>query len=105
TPRYHLGAPRRSRGRPHRFPSLTRRAPDDSGGVAHEAHDRLAGAVGAHALAVEHLPGHTLAPPDEPEEDVLGGDVVVAEPDRLPEGEFEHLLGPGRERGGAPGAL
>src|SRR5690606_18940391 len=46
----------------------------------------------------QHLRGHPLALADEAEEDVLGADVVVAELQRLAQGQLEDLLGAGRER-------
>src|SRR5262249_32058329 len=42
---------------------------------------------------------------DEPEQDVLGADVVVAERQRLAERQLEHLLRPRRERDLTRGAL
>ena len=56
---------------------------------------RTRGQVGAELH--EHLGGDALALADEPEEDVLGADVVVAELQRLPERELEDLLGARRE--------
>ena len=50
------------------------------------------------ARLTEHLGGHALALAHEPEQDVLGADVVVAELQRLAQRELEHLLGPRRER-------
>ena len=46
----------------------------------------------------QHLGCDALALPDEPEEDVLGTDVVVPELQRLTQRELEHLLRPRRER-------
>jgi hypothetical protein len=46
----------------------------------------------------EHLRGDAFALADQTEEDVLGADVVVAELERLAQGEFEDLLGARRER-------
>ena len=46
----------------------------------------------------EHLRGDTFAFADQPEEDVLGADVVVAELQRLAQRELEDLLGARRER-------
>jgi len=39
------------------------------------------------------LGGDALPLPDQAEEDVFGADVVVAELERFPEGQLEHLLG------------
>src|SRR5207237_38451 len=78
-------------------------------GVAREQLDDLlahAGEVGAELD--QHLGGHALALADEAEEDVLGADVVVAELQRLAQGQLEHLLGAGREgdvAGGRAAAL
>jgi hypothetical protein len=49
-------------------------------------------------VAAEDLGGDALVLADDPEEDVLGPDVVVTELERLPQRELEHLLGAGRER-------
>ena len=68
-------------------------------GVARQQLDDLlahAGQVGAELH--EHLRGDAFALADEPEEDVLGADVVVAELQRLAQRELEDLLGAGRER-------
>ena len=46
----------------------------------------------------EHLGCHPFALADQPEEDVFGADVVVAELERLAQGQFEDLLGPRGER-------
>ena len=63
-----------------------------------ELDDLLAdpGEVGAELH--EDLGGDALALADQPEEDVLGADVVVAELERLAERQLEDLLGAGRER-------
>ncbi len=60
--------------------------------------DLLAHAAEIGAELDEHLGGHALALTDEPEQDVLGADVVVAELQRLAQRQLEHLLRPGRER-------
>ena len=67
--------------------------------VAREELDDLladAGQIGAELD--EHLGGHALALTDEAQQDVLGADVVVAELQRLAQGEFEDLLGARGER-------
>ncbi len=46
----------------------------------------------------EHLRGDAFALADQPEQDVLGADVVVAELQRLAQRELEDLLRAGRER-------
>ena len=68
-------------------------------GVAREQLDDLL----AHARQVgaelhEHLRGDAFALADEPEQDVLGADVVVAELERLAQRELEDLLRARRER-------
>ena len=73
-------------------------------GVAGQQLDDLLadpGQVGAQLH--QHLGGHALALTDEAEEDVLGADVVVAELQRLAQGQLEDLLGAGRERDVAAG--
>src|SRR5690606_13593588 len=53
----------------------------------------------------QHLGGHALALADQPQQDVLGADVVVAQLQRLPQRQLQHLLGAGRERDVATGCL
>ena len=60
--------------------------------------DLLADPVEVGAELDEHLGGDALALADQPEQDVLGADVVVAELQRLAQRQLEHLLGPRRER-------
>ena len=60
--------------------------------------DLLADLVQVGAELDQHLGGDALALADQPEQDVLGADVVVAELQRLAQRELEHLLGPRRER-------
>jgi hypothetical protein len=67
-----------------------------------ELDDGLAHAVEVRAQLLQDLRGDALALADEPEQDVLGPDVVVAELQRLAQREFEDLLGAGRE-GDVPG--
>ena len=45
--------------------------------------------------------GPAVGGADQPEEHVLGADVVVTELERLPQGVLERLLGPRAEREGA----
>ena len=59
--------------------------------------DLLADPVQVGAQLLEDLGGYALALTDQAEQDVLGSDVVVAELERLPQRQLEHLLGPGRE--------
>ena len=49
-------------------------------------------------MRAHDLHGHALVLTDQAEQDVLGADVVVVEPQRLAERELQHLLGPWRER-------
>src|SRR5690606_14362144 len=49
----------------------------------------------------QHLGGHTLTLTDEPEQDVLGADVVVTQLQSLTERQLEDLLGP-RGEGNVP---
>ena len=60
----------------------------------HDLADRLQVGPAAH----QHLGGDPLALADQPEQDVLGPDVVVAEGERLSQRQLEHLLRPRRER-------
>ena len=60
--------------------------------------DLLADPVQVSAEPDQHLGGDALAFPDQPEQDVLGADVVVPELQRLAQRELQHLLGPWRER-------
>ena len=62
-------------------------------GVAREQlDDLLANAATGRRPASRDLRGDTFALADEAEEDVLGADVVVAELQRLAQGELEDLL-------------
>ncbi len=62
-------------------------------GVAGEQlDDLLAHAVEVRTELLQHLRGDTVALTDQPEEDVLGADVVVSELQRLTQGELEDLL-------------
>ena len=60
--------------------------------------DLLADLVQVGAELDEHLRGDALTLADEPEQDVLGADVVVAELQRLAQRELEDLLGARGER-------
>ena len=55
------------------------------------------GPVEAGAEADQHAGGHALALADQPEQDVLGADVVVAELERLAQRQLQDLLGSGSE--------
>src|SRR4029450_12471238 len=58
----------------------------------------LADAVEVGAELLQDLGGDALALADQPEQDVLGADVVVTELERLPKRELEDLLGARGER-------
>src|SRR5690606_33166301 len=58
-----------------------------------ELDDLLTHAVQVGTELDEHLGCDTLALANEAEQDVLGPDVVVAELERLPQRELQHLLG------------
>ena len=75
-----------------------------AGGVAgQELDDRLTDAVQVRAELLQHLRGDAFTFADQPEQDVLGADVVVSELERFAERELEDLLGAGRERDVAGG--
>ena len=63
-----------------------------------ELDDLLAHARQVGAELHEHLRGDAFAFADQPEEDVLGADVVVAELECFAQRQLEHLLGARRER-------
>ena len=67
--------------------------------------DLLADPVEVGAELLEHLGGDALALTDQPEQDVFGTDVGVAELQRLAQGQLEHLLRAGREGDVAAGSL
>ena len=67
--------------------------------------DLLAHLVQVGAELDQHLGGDALTLPDEPEQDVLGADVVVAQLQRLAQRELEDLLGAGGEGDVAGGGL
>ncbi len=73
--------------------------------AAQQLDDLLADPVEVGAELDEHLGGDALALADEAQEDVLGADVVVAELQRLAQGQLEHLLGARGERDVAAGRL
>ncbi len=88
-------APRRVR-RSGRFFALDTRQQLDDG---------LTDLLQLGAQLLQHLGGDALAFADQPEEDVLGADVVVAQLQRLAERKLEDLLGAGGERDVAAGGL
>ena len=70
-----------------------------------QLHHLLADARQVGAELDQDLRGHTFALTDQAEQDVLGGDVVVAELEGLAERQLQHLLGAGRERDVTGGRL
>ena len=70
-----------------------------------QLNDCLADLLKLGAELLEHLGGHALTLADEPEEDVLRSDVVVAELKRFTQRQLEDLLGAGRERDVPAGSL
>ena len=69
-----------------------------AGVAGQQLDDLLADAREVGAQLHEHLGSDALAFADQPEEDVLGADVVVAELERLAQAQLEDLLGARRER-------
>ena len=67
-------------------------------GAGEELDHGLADLLQLGAELLQDLGRHALTLTDQPEEDVLGADVVVPELQRLAEAELEDLLGPGGER-------
>src|SRR5918994_1919559 len=69
------------------------------------ADDLVADLLGVRVEIQEDARGHALVLAHQTEQDVLGADVVVAERERLAQGQLEHLLGARRERDLAGGDL
>ena len=67
-------------------------------GAGEHADDLVADLLGVGVEVEQDPRGDALVLAHEPEQDVLGADVVVAERQRLAERELEHLLGARRER-------
>jgi hypothetical protein len=87
------GTPGAARHAPHRD------APEFLGRRCAHGRDHLRlNPVQARALPHQDLGADAVTLADEPEQDVLGADVVIPEPLRLAEREFEHLLGARGER-------
>ena len=61
--------------------------------LGEDADDLVAHLVEVDAEALEHAGGDALALADQAEQQVLGADVVVAQPARLVDGELDDLLG------------
>jgi hypothetical protein len=69
-----------------------------AGVAGQQLDDLLANARQIGAQLHEHLRGDAFAFADQPEEDVLGADVVVTELQRFTQRQLENLLGPRCER-------
>ena len=67
-------------------------------GAGEHADDLVADLLGVGVEVEQDARGNALVLAHEPEQDVLGADVVVAERERLAERELEHLLRAGSER-------
>ena len=67
-------------------------------GAGEHADDLVANLLGVGVEVEQDPRGDALVLADEPEQDVLGADVVVAERERLAQCELEHLLRARRER-------
>jgi L-fuconolactonase len=66
--------------------------------LALQQQDLLPDPVQVAAKPDQHLGRHAVTLADQAEQDVLGADVVIAEQQRLAQRQFQHLLGPRRER-------
>ena len=69
-----------------------------SAGTGEHPDDLVADLLGVGVEVEQDARGDALVLADQAEQDVLGADVVVAQAQRLAEGELEHLLGARRER-------
>ena len=67
-------------------------------GAGEHADDLVADLLGVGVEVEQDAGRDALVLAHEPEQDVLGADVVVAERERLAQGQLEHLLGARRER-------
>ena len=76
-----------------------------SAGAGQHPDDLVADLLGVGVEVEQDARGDALVLADQAEQDVLGADVVVAERQRLAEGQLEDLLGPRRERDLAGGDL
>ena len=83
---------------PFRRPDLLRRRSALRKTSGEQVDDGGANVDGMRPQVDQYLSGHPFTLADEPEQDVLGPDVVVAELQRLPQRQLEDLLGSGRER-------
>jgi hypothetical protein len=68
------------------------------GAARYQEHHLLAHARQVGAQANQDLRRHTLAFTDEPQQEVLGTDVVVAQLEGLTKGELHYFFGTGRKR-------
>src|SRR5215218_8702794 len=67
-------------------------------GAGEHADDLVADLLGVGVEVEQDAGGHALVLAHEPEQDVLGADVVVAQAQRLAQRKLQDLLGAGRER-------
>src|SRR3954447_10063170 len=74
-------------------------------GPGQHADDLVADLLGVGVEVEQDPGGDALVLADEPQQDVLGADVVVAQAQRLAQSQLEDLLGPRRERDLAAGDL
>ena len=86
-------------------PATARRAAAAAARAGQHADDLVADLLGVGVEVEQDAGGDALVLAHEPEQDVLGADVVVAEAERLAQRELEHLLGARRERDLAGGDL
>ena len=68
-----------------------------AGALAQDVDHLVANLVQVDAQALEHAGGDALALADQAEQQVLGADVVVAQPPRLVDGQLDDLLGARRQ--------
>ena len=87
------------------LPAAARLALLPAAGAREHADDLVADLLGVGVEVGEDPGGDALVLADEPEQDVLGADVVVAQRQRLAQRQLEHLLRPRRERDLAGGDL
>jgi hypothetical protein len=89
----------------HAPPGGLAAAPAATAAAAEHPHDLPADLVGIHIQVGKNAGSDALALPDQPEQDVLGADVVVPELQRLSEGELQDLLRARGERRLGPRTL
>ena len=69
----------------------------DAGALAQDVDHLVADLVQVDAQALQHAGGDALALAHQAEQQVLGADVVVAQPPRLVDGQLDHALGARRQ--------